>query len=250
MGHFQTAFADLCATYSNTFDLLSYDAGAIGEQNASAVVRAGKHYLFHMANEERHMTQLSNELLALKPIAATTEDRLNDTTVQRRTLRLMAVRDLSQAAHRTFIWSHTRCILRVDSERIETQADGTKVVLSCEQRLYCTSLEKQKLTAAQWLQLVRLHWGVETTHQILDVAFAEDAHPWIVNDADGALAVLVLRRVAYTLLTLFRSVTQRSDEKRLMAWRVLLRWVYRAAVGASAETLRELRVREVSTAAI
>ncbi len=37
-------------------------------------------------------------------------------------------------------------------------------------------------------------------------------------------AVLLLRRIAYTLLALFRAVTLRSDDHRAMRWLVLLRW--------------------------
>ncbi len=34
--HFQVAFASLLATYGGLFDLVSYDAGALSEANASA----------------------------------------------------------------------------------------------------------------------------------------------------------------------------------------------------------------------
>ena len=46
--------------------------------------------------------------------------------------------------------------------------------------------------------------GVEVTHQILDQSFEEDTKPWVLNDPNGMLVVLVLRRIAYTLLTLYR----------------------------------------------
>jgi hypothetical protein len=106
-----------------------------------------------------------------------------------------------------------------------------------------TSLLTEKLTPAQWLLLVRSHWGVETTHQVLDTAFAEDERPWIVASGRGLLNVLVLRRIAYTLLTLFRSVTQRSDEKRAMRWGNLLSWVRTTLVAATLATLEALRAR-------
>ncbi len=38
--------------------------------------------------------------------------------------------------------------------------------------------------------VVRLHWGVELTHQTLDVAFEEDARPWIRDNPRGLCAVL------------------------------------------------------------
>ena len=249
MGHFQTALADAVATYPGLFRVVTYDAGAIGEENAAAVVRAGKEYLFHMANEERHMTQLAGELLAMMPVVAQTKDVLNNHTVVRRTLRLMKTHDHSEAAHRSFIWSHTRTILRVDSETRETDSAGRETTVSCETRLYCSSLAKDELLPAQWLLMVRLHWAVETMHQILDTALLEDERPWIVNDANGALSVLILRRVVYTLLTLFRSVTQRSEDKRAMPWKRLLKWVERTLTSADSPTLSGLRSRKAVTAA-
>lgn len=250
MGQFQTAFADVVATYPGLFRVVSYDAGANGEENAAAVVRANKHYLFHMANEERHMTQLAGELLERIPVVAETNDVLNNHTVVGRTLRLMKIHDHSHAAHKSFIWSHTRTILRVDSETRKTDGVGRESAVSRETRLYCSSLPKDELLPAQWLLMVRLHWAVETTHQILDKALLEDDRPWIVNDANGALAVLILRRVVYTLLTLFRSVTQRSEEKRAMPWKRLLKWVERTLTGADDATVVGIRTRKLVAAAV
>lgn len=61
------------------------------------------------------------------------------------------------------------------------------------------------------------------------------------------LAVLLLRRIAYTLLALFRSVTQRSDEARSLAWKTLFLWVRDALVAAQPEHLLNLRVRAAAT---
>jgi len=78
--------------------------------------------------------------------------------------------------------------------------------------------------------VVRRHWGVETAHQILDVALAKDDRPWIEANPRGALVVPILRRLAYTMLTLFRGVTQRSDERRDVPWKTLLGEVFLAFV--------------------
>ncbi len=80
-------------------------------------------------------------------------------------------------------------------------------------------------------------------HHTLDTAFAEDERPWITGDARGTLAVLVLRRIAYTLLTLFRSVTQRSEERRSMRWCILLSWVRDTLVGVTEDEVAGLRRR-------
>ena len=51
---------------------------------------------------------------------------------------------------------------------------------------------------------------------------------------------------AYTLLTLFRSVTQRSEDKRAMRWQDLLRAVYNTAIALNEEALKGLRTRTIS----
>jgi hypothetical protein len=99
----------------------------------------------------------------------------------------------------------------------------------------------RRLSARQWLLLIRRHWRVETAHQILDTAFDEDAHPWIVACPRATVVVAILRRIAYTLLSLFRSVTQRSAEARAMPWKRLLRHVSNTLVSATAEQLHGLR---------
>ncbi len=87
-------------------------------------------------------------------------------------------------------------------------------------------------------------------HHTLDTAFAEDERPWIEADANGMLVVLVLRRIAYTLLALFRAKTLRSDEHRTMRWKELLAWVHDALVAAAPEHTMNLRVREVCAAVL
>jgi hypothetical protein len=102
-----------------------------------------------------------------------------------------------------------------------------------------------RLTAEQWLRVVRLHWGVENgCHWTLDMAFEEDDHPWIEANPKGALALVLLRRIAYTLLSLFRSVTQRSEERRKSPCKDLMRDLYVALISASAEQQAGLRARE------
>jgi hypothetical protein len=44
---------------------------------------------------------------------------------------------------------------------------------------------------------------------------------------------MILRSIAYTLLTIFRSITQRSDERRSEPWRELFQGVYDALLVAT-----------------
>ena len=124
---------------------------------------------------------------------------------------------------------------------VETETFENDVCVSSEKKLFISSLPNDELSPAQWLWATVNHWGVETTHQVLDTTFAEDERPWIKADPNGMLAVLVLRRLAYTLLTLFRSVTLRSEENRLRPWREFVDWVNKALTASTAAVLAGLR---------
>jgi hypothetical protein len=249
VGHFQEAFQSLVRTYEPLFDVVSYDAGGFSRSNADTVIAAGKDYLFALKDEGRTMCKLAEEVLRFEPVLHQTTDVLDNATMVVRSLRLVRA-DPSWSygdgkSPGDSIWPHAKAFLLVECV---TLREG--VVLEREDRMYVSSLDPSRLTTAQWLLLIRSHWGVENNnHHTLDTAFAEDHRPWIEADAHGMLAVLVLRRIAYTLLALFRSVTQRSDDQRAIRWRALLAWVHDALVAAGPEHTINLRVREVCAAA-
>jgi hypothetical protein len=81
----------------------------------------------------------------------------------------------------------------------------------------------------------------------LDVAFEEDDHPWVTENPRLTVVLMILRRIAYTLLSIFRSVTQRSDERRSEAWKELFRRLYDALLVATAATLFGIRRRPSPT---
>jgi hypothetical protein len=248
--HFKVAFAGLLETYGDLFDVVTYDAGALSEANASAVVEAGKDYVFALKGEQRTMFKLATELLDPHDVAAQTVDVLDNQTTVTRTLTLLSV-DPSWAygdgkGAEDSVWRHARTFLRVEYLK-RRGAD----VIERDARMFVASIDRQRLTAEQWLLLVRSHWGVENNnHHTLDTAFAEDGRPWIKADPQGMLAVLLLRRIAYTLLALYRAVTLRSDEHRAMRWKSLLAWVRDALVAATEEQLRGLRDRDVAAATL
>jgi hypothetical protein len=109
-------------------------------------------------------------------------------------------------------------------------------------RYFLSSLPQSRLRPKQWLLVIRRHWAVETTHQILDTAFKEDDKPWITNHPRGAAVLMMLRRIAYTLLTFFLNVTLRSDDSRAQPWKTQMRSIDIALLTARAEDLAGLRV--------
>jgi hypothetical protein len=64
-----------------------------------------------------------------------------------------------------------------------------------------------------------------------------------IDAPEGMLVIALLRRIAYTLLTLFHSVTQRSEERRAIPWNVLLQDIYAALLTATDAQLAGLRSR-------
>jgi hypothetical protein len=127
-----------------------------------------------------------------------------------------------------------------ETRTLRAGADGKSRKRSSDERYLISSLPSVRLTAQHWLLVARRHWGVETSHQILDTAFAEDDHPWIESNPRAALVVAILRRIAYTLLALFRSVTQRSDE-RAVPWKALIADIFFALITATEHQLNPPR---------
>ena len=230
MGIFAQAFAELVRHAGTMFRLVTYDAGAASAENARLVVELGKDYLFRLKNESHHQLQLISELLIHRPVAAFTIDVHSNTKSIVRTVRLMSVRQ----RERSLLWPSIRTLVRVDTW--VSEAGQTELV---ETRHAVSSLATDTLSPHQWLIAVRAHWAVENNvHHTLDAVFTEDDKPMTPGHANGALVVMVLRRIAYTLLALFRSVTLRAEHNRQMPWRELIEWMRLALITQRAEVMR------------
>jgi hypothetical protein len=163
-------------------------------------VAAGKDYLFALKNEHGVMCRLADELLASKPVASLTEDAFDNATTVIRSIRLLRAdpswSDGDGKGPADSLWLHARTILLVQYVKVHHG-----VIIKRDDRMYLRSLALERLTATQWLLLVRSHWGVENNaHHTRDAVFEDDLRR-IEADANGMLAVL-LRRIAYTLLAL------------------------------------------------
>ena len=234
MGIFARAFDELMSVYDrgDLFRVVIYDAGACSKDNAAHVRDHGLHYVFGLKGTQPTLLDEAKRLLAARTAEqcdASSED-LDHGTVTRRVY-------LSEIGSGYDGWESLRMVIRVQTET----RDATDQVTKREERYFVSSLPRRRLAPAQWLLLIRRHWRVETAHQILDTAFDEDAHPWIVACPRATVVVVILRRIAYTLVSLFRTVTQRSAEARAMPWKRLLRHVSNTLVSATAEQLQGLR---------
>ena len=228
MGHFEAAFEQLTSAYQGLklFRLVSYDAGACSLDNARRVVAKGYDYLFGLKRTQPTLLAEAERLLGgrtAEQADAVSEDVRGATVVMRRVY-------LSDEMAGYLDWEHLGTVVRVESETLDRQ--GRRV--EHFHRYFVSSLPLERLSATQWLYAVRAHWGVENNcHHTWDTAFAEDERPWIQAHPRATVVVMVLRRIAYDLLTWFRSVTQRSEDKRQVPWKTLLRDLYVTVVSVT-----------------
>lgn len=104
-------------------------------------------------------------------------------------------------------WPGLRTLAKVTSQR---QVNGQTAT---ETRYYISSLPNN---AAQLLNAVRSHWGVENSlHWVLDMAFSEDASRIRQDHAPENMALL--RRIALTLLRQEKSLKRGVQGKQLKA---------------------------------
>lgn len=224
MGVFETALDALCEAYRglDMFRLVSYDAGACSAHNARAVRERDLHYLFGLTLGQPTLFKEAQRWLGIRSpeqADACSEDLDRGQRIVRRIY-------IGEVTVELEGWEHLRTVLRVETETFDSDGKSLERV----DRYMLSSLPRCRLSAEHWLLAVRRHWGVETSHQILDTALAEHAHPWIETNPRAAVVVAILRRTAYTLLTLFRSVTQRSDERRCMPWKQLIGEIWLACI--------------------
>jgi hypothetical protein len=238
MGVFDAAFSALCEAYSGLFQLVCYDAGACSAHNAKLVREHDYHYLFALTAAQP--TLLEEAKLWLGPRTANEADATSVDTERGQVITRRLY--LGAATATPDGWQSLRTVLRIET----LIHDKMGKLISQDNRYLISSLPESRLTKDHWLLLVRQRWGVETSHQILDTAFAEDDHPWIEAHPRAALLVAILRRIAYTLLSLFRSVTQRSEERRQVPWKRLMRDVLFALVTTTGQQLQGLRRHNIA----
>ena len=244
MGHFEEVLSNLHAAYGGLgmYRMYSMDAGMCSEANGRLIVCTYQlDYLFGLKDNQPTLRLEAERLLADRTTPdAETEDVVGKHIVKRRLYQ-------SEEIAGYMDWTHLKTVLRVESTKTVIE---TGDVVAHENRYYLSSLAGDRLNSKQWLHLIRSHWGVENNcHNTWDTAFAEDERPWITSNPKGMINVLLFRRLAYNIVTFFRSVTQRSEEARRTPWKDILRWFYNTLVSATTVDLSQLRKRRKTSAA-
>ena len=236
MGIFVAALDALLTAYGRKlFDVVMYDAGACSLANATAVVKRELDYVFCLTKHQQELFAEATRLLenlSLDKALVTTVDLDGGKVVTRRLW-------LTTSLAGWLNWSHLKTVLRVQWV-VEDKTTGETTV---ENRYYLRSMAHTKLTAADWLALLRRRWAVENDcHNTWDKIMREDTRPWLYAPA-GMVVIQVLRRLAYNMLTLYRSVTTRGETKRARPWKDLIEEIYVSLIRATVQTLAGMRSR-------
>ena len=240
-GAFADVFAGLLATCgaSDLFEVVMGDAAYCTLANATLVHEADRGYIFQLKTESQ--PTLAREALrqfsALGDgdVAVTTSERVGSSTVTRR----MWITTEMAGWDR---WPHLRTVLRV--QRC-VEADNGERTLG--EGYFVSNLPFGRFKPDQWMDVIRRRWAVENAcHNTFDRLFGEDDHPWI-HQPQGMLAVMLLRRIAYNALAIFRTVTQRGDDQQNIPWRELMQAVERMLITATDGLLAGLRTGRAAT---
>ena len=237
MGAFVAALDALLSAYGcSLFDVVMYDSGACSQANATAVIDRLLDYLFCLKENQPALLEEARRVLGDLPLetAQATETDIDGGDIV--TWWAWVTDELAGWPD----WPHLNTVVRI--HKVKTDKDGN--VLSTEDRYYVSSLAATRLTPREWLDLIRRRWSVENQcHMIWDTVMSEDKRPWILRPS-GMVVVMLLRRLVYNLLTLYRTVTLRSERNRSQSWTRLLRDINRALLRATAEMMAGVRRRK------
>jgi hypothetical protein len=241
MGAFPAAFEALLRAYGRSlFSVVMYDSGANSKANAQFITDRGLDYVFRLQKEQPTLLEEAERLLERLGAAKAAAESVELSGGKMVTRRIWLTDEIA-AFHD---WEHLKVAVR-----IQTVAEHkTSGHVSVEDRYYTSSLTAGVLTADQWLEMIRRRWSVENeSHNTWDRIFREDDRPW-VYDPQGMVSAMLMRRIAYTLLALFRRVTQRSDARRAVPWKTLLHDLRDTLISAQQQHLEDLPIRRIDMA--
>lgn len=224
MGMFVEFLDAIQQAYDPLFEIVTVDAGMVSKANADHVHAANKGYVMALKDNQPELAteakRLSRSLLRRPPCAESSE-RYRGKTVHRRLYRSAEIAGYHG-------WEHLRQLWLVEQDAVDDNGGHQK-----EQRFFLTNLHVGRLSSAQILTLIRLHWRIEDDcFWSLDMQWHEDALPWCT--VGPAVEILgLMRMMAYNLVQLARTRSLRprgsnGHKASLPSWRSLFRWVQQA----------------------
>lgn len=224
MGAFPSLWEGVLAAYgrSDLFEVVSLDAGFTSLANAILIDSAGKGYVLGLKENQPELLAEARRRLEPKldprtgayrvpPEAETPWERHKGARIRRQLWRTSEMAGWGE-------WTHLRQVVLV---RQTTEDPTGAKPLVIEDRYFVTNLVPGQLDGAQWLTLVRMHWGIENNcFGTLDLRWLEDSR-LCCRQGQAPLVMGLLRVMAYNVLGWLRGRHLRSETNRAMTWREL-----------------------------
>lgn len=199
---FRRIFERVCDAHGAHFKVVTADAAMTCIENALAVRRRGKHYLFALKGNQPLVHQQAMDAFEglPGPVRAHTADLRGGTKLFRE-LHIVRLRPSDVAlCGATELW---RVVQRSTAGATET-------------RYFVTSVPSDTLTPTEKLALVRMHWGIENGHHwACDVALEEDDVQPCQKSREAIEVVAWLRVLAYNILATWRTKQPEKDRRRI-----------------------------------
>jgi len=230
MGFFERYWSELLGAYghSGLIEAVSLDSGFASWHNADLIDRRGKAYVIALKGNQPELYREAEKLLGRvynghtrrfeqKPEAQTDWEPYRGDFVRRSFFRH---KDLEGYLG----WTHLKQVWLVVQEHKDTRGR-----VEVEYRYFITSLLWNRLTAAECLRLVRLHWGIENScHWALDVQWLEDSKAWS-GQGPAVEALSWLRLMAYNLTQWLRHGRRPDGRPDPLRWQDVfdgVRWYW------------------------
>lgn len=210
---FRDFIDDLAQDYgrTNLLEVFSVDAGMTSIHNAQYLRDRDYHYIMALKDpKSKPVTRTAMEKLGKRSKPDKVEETLH--SGNQVTYKLYRCRA-------TFVkgWEHATEFWRVEKTTIPSKDKRQRVR---ENRYYATSVPVKKLSSANVLKAVKMHWGIENnSNWIMDTAWKEDGAPW----ANEALRfVSWMRMLAFNIVSRLKNRKLRNAEARNKSWKALI----------------------------
>ena len=208
---FRPFLAQLIADYAKTglLEVISIDAGMVSQENAEYVVERGLDYIMALKGPQQVLFEQAQRWAQREslPDKITSESHSGN-----RVIRELYRLPLEGA----YTWGHLREIWHVKQTTIDRKT-GEETL---EERFFLTSLAPQRLSGAEVLQAVRMHWRIENNgFWTMDWVWEEDNAPWTRR---ALLFVSLLRLLTYNAVSRLLTRRLRQAKTRTLSWKAVL----------------------------
>ena len=205
---FRKLFPRVLEQFGRHFRIVTADAGLTCRENAALVESARKHYLFTLGENLHRAFRMVCAKFEKAPLRARVAEHRDGERIERElfVVKVTDADDLRMPGIKE-VWKLRQTVTR--GER----------VISEKVRFFVSSIPPELLKSESKLALVRLHWGIENSHNwTMDVALEEDERQPCQLTRAAIEVVGWLRIIGYNILSAWRAGLPRKDGAKRQSW--------------------------------